>query len=259
MLEKCPYCMSPAIRERWGNSNFWKCATCGLFFRNPRPTDMELLSLYAKSWTEPEKYSSGTGGTDLRLARIYARRLARDLGRKGFLGSRILDYGAGRGAMAETLNELGAEVSCLEPFGHEFLKNRGFEVYQSLQEISAQERFDGVVMIDVWEHLSEPWKVLREICNLLGPGGWVLVAVPNPLGLNPTISGGHWREAKNRGHLLFPEPRTMERVLSESGFVDCRRLRWIVRYADNPVKYLLHLALQVSGLEGEQRYLAWKE
>ena len=259
MLAKCPYCKGSCIRERWRVSSFWKCATCGLFFQNPKPTDRELQSIYAKSWTEPEKYSSETGGTDLRLARIYARRLAKDLGRKGFHNSRILDYGAGRGAMAETLNELGAEVSCLEPFGHEFLRSRGFEVYRSLQEISARERFDGAVMIDVWEHLSEPWKVLRKLCTLLGPGGWVLVAAPNPLGLNARMSGGHWREAKKRVHLLFPGPGTMQQVLIHSGFATYRRLKWVVRTTDNPARHLLHLGLQICGFEGELRYLAWKK
>jgi len=208
--------------------------------------------LYACPW----EMTRETGSTDENLARVYTQKLARSLGRQDFHGLRILDFGAGRGFMLRALRDLGAEAVGVEPYGITYLCDQGLEAYQDLSEISGH--IDGVVMIDVFEHLHEPWKVLRELCSVLAKDRWIYVATGNPLGLNARLTKGNWREAKKLGHLVWPTPGLMAQMLKWAGFKRVKRLRWLVKYANNPIKTIMHYSLQLTGLDGELRYLAWK-
>ena len=254
-LEKCPFCRGDDTRQVWRKVGFDRCSACGLYFRNPMPTDAELESLYGEAWKEPDSERSETGGTEAMLARAYARELARSIGRRSLAGLRILDFGAGRGAMLDALCEAGAEVCAVDPFGHEYLQSRGYECHPELQGV--QGSLDGIVMIDVLEHLRSPWETLCELRDRLGEGGWICVVVPNPTGLNAKLMREQWREARRPGHLMFPSPRTVEQMLERAGFVRARRLRWHIRYHGFP-RWILDSVLQSVGLDGGLRYLAWR-
>ena len=254
-LQRCPYCGNEDIRIIWPKADFWQCSFCQLFFKNPMPTEKELIALYQYSWNNPEKHGSETGGTDSRLAKMYTRCLAYSLGRKDFSGMRILDFGAGKGLMVKALSALGARVCAVEPYGYKYLQAKGIKVYKELSEINNS--FHGIVTIDVWEHLLRPWEILRKLKALLVNGGWIYIATANPLGLNARIKKDKWREAKKAGHLMFPAPHTMERMLKDIGFTRFRRLKWFIRYHKFP-RWMLDYALQEVYLDGELRYLAWK-
>jgi 2-polyprenyl-3-methyl-5-hydroxy-6-metoxy-1,4-benzoquinol methylase len=222
-------------------------------------TEEELSRLYGEAWQRPEEQTAETGGTNSRLAKVYVANLGSTLGLRDFQGLQILDFGAGRGVMSEALANVGAAVTSLEPWGCEYLESRGLCVCRNVHEILRGSReFDGVVMIDVWEHLTDPWNTMDQINQLLRSKGWCFVATPNPLGLNARIFHNRWREANKSTHLMFPEPKTIERMFADAGFSQWKRLRWIVRYSNNPSRILLHLCLQLLGLDGELRYLAWK-
>jgi 2-polyprenyl-3-methyl-5-hydroxy-6-metoxy-1,4-benzoquinol methylase len=222
-------------------------------------TEEELSRLYKKAWQMPDEKTAETGGTDSRLAKAYVANLCRTLGLRDLQGLKILDFGAGRGEMSEALAHMGADVTSLEPWGCEYLKSRGFRVCKNAYEILRRsQEFDGIVMIDVWEHLMDPWNTMHQINRLLRSKGWCFIATPNPIGMNARIIRNQWREAIKITHLMFPEPKTMERMFADAGFLQWKRLRWIVRYRNNFSIILLHICLQLIGLDGELRYLAWK-
>ncbi len=254
-LYKCPYCGNTDIYTVWPDSNFDLCRSCLLYFRNPMPTENELRTLYEHSWSMPEAYTAETGGTDDQLANIYARSLARSLGKSDLKGLRILDFGAGRGAMLNALSRLGARACAVEPFGYAYLRSKGFEeVFSSLSDVRSS--FDGIIMIDVLEHLYTPWEILAKLRERLVEGGWFYIATGNPLGLNARLMKGKWREARKKEHLLFPSPSTMERMLIGAGFRRFQRLKWYIRYHPLP-RGVADYVLQATGLDGELRYLAW--
>jgi len=253
-LDACPLCGGRDIYHAWPEAHFDRCRSCLLYFRNPMPTESELSELYERSWSMPARARAETGGTDDRLAALYARKLAQSLGRKDFSGLRVLDFGAGRGAMIRALSRLGASVCAIEPFGLAYLQSQGFDVYRDLSELEGV-CCDGVVMIDVLEHLPQPLQVLRRLREKLTEGGWIYIATPNPLGANARIRRSKWREARKKGHLLFPSESTMQRLLRMSGFGAIRRLRWYVGYHGFP-RRVVDYVLQNTGLDGELRYLA---
>lgn len=95
---------------------------------------------------------------------------------------RILDLGAGTGALAERLHALGFDLLAVDndddlyvastPFRHVDLNVRNF--YQDLSY-----DFDVVTAVDVIEHLENPVAFLRGIGHCLKPDGIAVVTTPN--------------------------------------------------------------------------------
>ncbi|HXR32525.1 MAG TPA: glycosyltransferase [Verrucomicrobiae bacterium] len=253
----CPLCANRLPSTR-GRGEFRRCKHCGLLFRHPMSDLQGLRSLYGQSWSAPTENSAETGGTTPGLAEEYAKRLARSLGREDLQGLRILEYGAGRGEFLRALQQFGADVYALEPYGKSYLEQQGARAYATLGELPANLRFDGIVSIDVVEHDASAWSALRRLNNLLLPGGWLFVATPNPEGLNARVFGSRWREAKKPGHLLFFAPNTLRRVLHDAGFARSQRLRWNVPYGKSPLTRAKDSVLSFLGLDGELRFLAFR-
>ncbi len=250
----CPLCGGAAV-VRWRTIKVWRCRSCGLLFRHPSPGGEELAGLYAASWSAPGRARAQTGGTDQRLARCYAARLLGSLGLPDLEGRRILELGAGKGAMLTALQECGALACAVEPYGYEYLRQRKFTVYRRLQDLPPGRLFDGAVAVDVVEHLARPWEELAALAGRLRPGGFLYVSTLNTRGLNALLSGPRWREFRKEGHLLFFKAATLRRVMHAGGFAGLRRLRWHVRYHRHPLRRALDFALQSAGLDGGLRFL----
>jgi len=256
-LTQCPFCEGD-VGSYWPTVNVRRCFSCDLLFRNPLPSQKELTALYEESWSDPMENTSETGGTHLDLARVYARMLASSLALKDFSGLKILEFGAGRGAMLTALSELGADAYGIEPFGNEYLKKQGFNIFRSLDELPQGSTFDGVVSIDVVEHLPTPWNEIKRCRDFLTPSGWLYIATLNSQGLNARVYRSKWREVVKRGHLMFFTPRSLASILAACGYERCRRLRWFVQYDNSKAHTSLHYVLQALYLDGELRYLAFK-
>ncbi len=257
---RCPNCREDTISAlHWKNPRFHQCRRCGLIFRVPFPTLTTLAALYNTSWTAADENPSETGATGSVDARTFVGFLLRALGKPSFSGNRILDFGAGRGAMASALREAGAEILAIEPFGSDYLKGLGFNAHRDLDELPSHLRFDGIVSLEVLEHLLEPREALARLYGRLVDGGWLFVTTPNAAGLPAKLHRERWREAAKAGHVLFFTPATLKRILVETGFRDVRRLRWLVRYSGAPrLRAALHFVLQSVLQDGHLRFLAHK-
>lgn len=53
-------------------------------------------------------------------------------------------------------------------------------VVASAEHLTLPQRFDAVLMMDILEHLSDPWAALSRVPALLKPGGRVVMTTPNP-------------------------------------------------------------------------------
>jgi len=160
--------------------------------------------------------------------------------------------------MLTALSELGAEVYGVDPFGYEYLKERGFKVYRTLKDLPTELAFDGIITIQVMEHLPAPWVEIEQFHRLLADDGWLYVCTLNARGLNALISRSKWREVEKVGHILFFTPNSVEDILRKCRFTHFKRLRWLIGYSRNPIRRFAQYMLQILHLDGELRYLAWK-
>jgi SAM-dependent methyltransferase len=88
----------------------------------------------------------------------------------------------------------------------------------------AGDGFDVVVAADVIEHLSQPGRVLRDVCRVLRPGGQLLLSVPNFAHWYPRLRvaaglfGYDRRGILDETHLRFFTRATLRRLVRASGF-----------------------------------------
>jgi SAM-dependent methyltransferase len=136
-------------------------------------------------------------------------------------GPRVLDLGCGGGFLLRAVQEAGAQVSGLEPSlqGLQVAERRGIrDLYlcggQRLPFADAQ--FDGVLCMDVVEHVPDERSVLNEVFRVLRPGGLLLISVPayNVLWGHEDALGGHFRRYRRPA---------LRRAASKAGF----EVEWI--------------------------------
>lgn len=254
---ECRYCNGKTFIY-WRSLSFWKCPSCRLIFRHPLPETESVIELYVNSWTSPYINRSETGGTSLDLARVYVRKIAESLEVTDFSGLKILDFGAGRGDVLIALSEMGADVYGVEPFGYQRLLEMGFKVFRTLDEIPAGVTFDGIVTMDVVEHLGSPWLEIARFNLLLNEGGFIYISTPNADSLRAKIQGNKWREALRAGHFVLFTGNSLETILDGSGYKNRKRLKWYIQYNKSGIQNVLGYILQSVLIDGELRYLIRK-
>lgn len=140
------------------------------------------------------------------------------------LSGRVLDFGAGRGALTRELTMFDEVVST-------DLMDRPEDVHTTwhAQDLNApttfdDQSFDVIVSAEVIEHLENPRAVAREWFRLLRPGGTVLFSTPNNESLRALVSlffRGHFvefRDSAYPAHITALVRTDMQRICLEAGF-----------------------------------------
>ncbi|MEI8012399.1 MAG: class I SAM-dependent methyltransferase [Candidatus Omnitrophota bacterium] len=100
--------------------------------------------------------------------------------REMIAGKLWLDVGTGLGGILELLGSSAAGVTAVEPQAgpRECLQKRGFQVYQSLEDLPDQ-KADTVTLFHVFEHFTDPLESLRRIRAVMKPGARIVIEVPH--------------------------------------------------------------------------------
>ncbi len=201
-----------------------RCRTCGHLYLNPRPASSDLGVIY------PSNYYAFAGTQNRIVARVQRLweadkvRVYRQAVGPG--PRRILEVGCGNGRFLALLREHGPPEWSL--VGIDLDKNavrqcvaRGFDAHVSrIEDFKAEdEAFDGVIMLQLIEHVEDPAGICEQVYALLRPGGCFIIETPNLAGLDYRIfKGTHW------GHYHFPRhwnlfsTSALHRLLEERGF-----------------------------------------
>lgn len=177
---------------------------------------------------------------------------------------RLLELGAGGGAMSQRLTDLGYAVTASDLFIERFEPRERVPFHTlDLNRAFADElpdRFDVVVALELVEHLESPHYFLRQCHALLEPGGWAVVSTPNlsnPVSQAMFVREGvfQWfREAdyRDQGHITPIAPAVLRRCWQEAGF----QLHWegsvsnpyrrVRRLRQTPTRWLARLLALLS-------------
>src|SRR5262245_57167446 len=105
-------------------------------------------------------------------------------------GARVLDLGAGSGGMSQQLHAAGYEVEAcdLEPalFQYPAVTCRRADLAEPLPYEDAS--FDGIVCVEVLEHIDGHERLFREVERVLLPGGVFLFTTPNVMSIKSRLS-----------------------------------------------------------------------
>ena len=95
----------------------------------------------------------------------------------------ILDFGAGHGTVTECLAAFGpvtaldASPRCLAVLKERLGGRDGVDIVGSVEALDGR-RYGSIVLINVLEHIEDDVSILRELRDLLAPGGRVVLFVP---------------------------------------------------------------------------------
>lgn len=98
---------------------------------------------------------------------------------------RLLDVGAGSGALAARLQQLGFAVAACDLFPGQFqAAGIPFTVANVSQSLPYPDgSFDAITCLETVEHLEDQFRFARECARVLAPGGRLLITTPNILSL----------------------------------------------------------------------------
>ena len=136
---------------------------------------------------------------------------------------KLLDIGCATGIFLKSMQNIGWVTAGVETNAHaaEIARaEHGLDVRHGelRNNMFPPDYFDVVTMWDVLEHVSEPRITLGLIAESLVPGGWLLLRIPNPQGLEKRIFGNNWSGWDVPRHLTLFSEATLNTVLIETGF-----------------------------------------
>ena len=149
----------------------------------------------------------------------------------GFVGGghRVLDVGAGEGALSLRLAQAGNEVLSIErdPGLARAAAERGLRVMvRDIEQDSIADLglFDVIVCADLLEHLVDPAAALAKLRDRLGPGGRLVCSIPNIAfySIRLKVLAGRFEYTEggilDRTHFRFFTHRTARALLETSKF-----------------------------------------
>lgn len=122
----------------------------------------------------------------------------------------VFDVGCGIGDFLKYRPQtIGVDVN---PHAVDWCRKRGLDARLMTEDRLpfGNDAFDGVMLDNVLEHLTQPGALLAEIRRVLSPGGRLLVGVPGVLGY-----------ACDPDHKIFYDEASLERLMASCGFL-CR-------------------------------------
>ncbi len=186
-------------------------------------------------------------------------------------GSRILDLGAGEGALSQRLLDLGFQVVSVDmsvdfkadiSVFHKVDFNKSDEVTSF--KLKFAEYFDAVLGVEVIEHIENPWEYIRTLKSLLKPGGLIILTTPNITSwlsrLNFLFKGqfiSFDESSLDYGHINPINAWEMEVILKDEGFTNVQLQAagflpdiWITKNIFYSLLYLLSFVLRpfMSGI-----------
>ena len=175
-----------------------QCKTCGLIFVNPQPPPDQLGRYYpaVHQISEPAAYE-----------RLDARPRVRAVSQllKGQSG-RVLDVGCGKGLFLAGLRDQGWQAVGVEmsEVSGKHARSLNLEVFSKPLEKCGfdQGSFDVVTLFHSLEHMPNPVQLLHHIHNLLRPGGYMVVEVPNAGSWYARAFKGDWFHCDVPRHLF---------------------------------------------------------
>jgi 2-polyprenyl-3-methyl-5-hydroxy-6-metoxy-1,4-benzoquinol methylase len=226
----CPVCDSDQIRKVLEVKDYtvsgesfplFECADCLLRFTQNVP-DADSIGPYYQS----DNYISHTDTKKGLINRIYhlVREYTLKQKRKLLIKvtskkqGRVLDIGAGTGAFLNEMRAAGWDITGLEPDpGARLMAMEKYKLEfrePSALFTTADSGYDVITLWHVLEHVHDLHSYIRQIRQLLKPGGVLILALPNYTSVDAVKYGIHWAAYDVPRHLYHFSPTAVKKLLS---------------------------------------------
>jgi SAM-dependent methyltransferase len=213
-----------AERDRYGlPSPSAICRSCGVVRTTPRLTDDSLAAFYDNEYRPLYDGTIEAQDGFLRLQRARGVNISHYV--RGLLpaSGRVVDLGCGAGWTLLPFREAGHRVAGCD------LRSTYLEAGRALgldlrhgdhTTLIDKAPFDLVILSHVFEHITDPWKLMADIKPMLAPDGLVYIEVPG-LQAIPSAYGDPLRYFQN-AHLWNFDLESLTAVMAGYGY---RRVR----------------------------------
>ncbi len=145
-------------------------------------------------------------------------------------GARVLELGAGGGAMSQRLADAGYRVSACDLFAGNFTPADTIEFHvadlNGAFSSVIEGDWDAIVALELIEHLENPRHFLRECRRLLRPGGVLVLSTPNlanPVSQALFVRQGDFQwfsdlDYREQGHIMPLAPSVLRRCFAEQDY-----------------------------------------
>ena len=208
------------VRNRF---DILRCQSCAFMFA-VLPAGLDLDRIYQDDsyWAEGGDlhYLDGYDDYWRGVREFYEARLPRI--RRLTKGTRMLEVGCADGRFLAMARARGFEVSGIElsdTMRAECRRRLGIETFKSVPEaLATGTRYDCVVMFEVIEHVADPIAFLKQVRELLRPGGVVALSTPN-FGCDEAVSKPQeFEHFAPPAHVSYFVPETLSACIAKAGF-----------------------------------------
>lgn len=164
--------------------------------------------------------------------------------------------------------DVGARDSILKSYlPNSNIDYRGFDLVPMHDEIREwnlenefpfpnEEKADMVSLLEIVEHLNNPWLSIKNLSDVLKPGGYLFLTTPNPhfsrsrisFFFNGFLSCFTQSDLDFNHHVFTPWPHIIERLLKDNGFeiIEYSTLDGKTKLFEKPIKsyFLFQLLLR---------------
>ena len=201
-----------------------ECKGCGAVSPAPYPSESEIASYYREAalpndWEVSHYVRLDRNPAAMRGIRRTAEQITRLNGGPG----RLLEVGCAAGWLLAAARDCGWQVQGIEaaPKFSRFARSElGLDVYEGTVASflpKASDRFDVIVMLDVFEHLYDPISDLKALRRVAAPEAELLLTTPNIASRVARAWGLKWRQIVP-SHITYSTPRSIEFALPRSGW-----------------------------------------
>ena len=145
-------------------------------------------------------------------------------------GARVLELGAGGGAMSQRLADAGYQVAACDLFAGNFTPAATIAFHAAdlngAFSTVIEGGWDAIVALELIEHLENPRHFLRECSRLLRPGGVLVLSTPNlanPVSQALFVRQGDFQwfsdlDYREQGHIMPLAPSVLRRCFAEQDY-----------------------------------------
>lgn len=202
------------------------CNDCGMQRTDPRPTQIEISKYYDSSLYLSHK-EDGKSFFDklyniLRAYNAFGKvRILENVKATKSRTPRLLDVGCGIGVFLEH-----AQYRKWSVFGVELIEkarkiaeNRlKSPIFEKLDDVEVDTKFDVISMWHVLEHLEEPDIVLKRLHGLAVPGAVLVLGLPNRESIDSKHYAEHWAAYDVPIHFWHFTKADIERIATNTGW-----------------------------------------
>lgn len=214
-----------------------RCRSCALMWLEPRPSEEELDDVYGSRYYKNDgffapsgdgtfgygDYAAGRFVRSLAMVRLFGRlERFRPGGSTDARGAGLLDCGCGLGYLLDVAEDRGYSVQGIERNRYAVDKIRRkfrFPVHHGDVMNFSGGPFDVVTMLDLIEHLKNPFAAIDKVRTLLKPGGVFAMSTMDSDSLVSRLMGSRLEDfRRTREHLYFFNRPVLRAMLERAGF-----------------------------------------